>query len=495
MDAEAQGTAEPWAQDTKANFDLSVRGVSLAPLLDLRPTDTLAQNINLSSRVSLNKGKLSFDDLDTAIAGSRLRGRLAVSLDGEKNVEGEIGLDTLDLAPAFALAIGGGGHDATEPLGVGLLKRWRGRIAFQALRGVLPGGGELRPVSGAIKSNGQSLSFDTIKGGIGGGELVADVDGRQGANGIVLNARAQLSNVDGSALRYGNLILPAGRTSMQMTLMTQGRSAAALAGALSGSGTVTIQSGRIPGLDPRAFDAAIRASDKGQATDDARLRQIVEPVLSAGALSIKSAQIPFTVGDGRLRVGATTLEADGARATISGGYDIPAEQADIRVTLASTDASQSASRPEIQLFAVGSPDGLHRTIDVASLSSWLAVRVIDRETRRLDFARSRRADPIRQAGFNPLGCGHAQLGRNAGCGAFRSTDFRTPQPATDPLKPRITAPRPAVAAPAYSAPVISQQLAPLPPPIEVRPIPGGIAHPPRPKPPLVLTPPAPTPLR
>jgi large subunit ribosomal protein L24 len=137
-------------------------------------------------------------------------------------------------------------------------------------------------------------------------------------------------------------------------------------------------------LDPRAFDAAIRASDNGQATDDARLRQIVEPVLSGGTLSVASAQIPFNIRDGRIRVGATTLDADGARAIISGGYDIPADQADIRASLASTATGSVTSRPEIQLFAVGSPDALDRTVDVAALSSWLALRAIDRETRRLD---------------------------------------------------------------------------------------------------------------
>jgi len=495
VEAEAHGSAEPWTQDTKANFDLNVRGVSLAPLLDLRPTDTLAQNINLSSRVSLNKARLSFDDLDTAIAGSRLRGHVAVSLDGERNVEGEVGLDALDLAPVFALAIGGGGHDAAEPLGAGLLKGWRGRIAFQALRGLLPGGSELRPVSGIINSNGQSLSFEKIKGGIGGGELVADIDGRPGANGIVLNARAQLAGVDGSALRYGSLTMPGGRTSIQMTLMTQGRSSAALTGALSGSGTVTIESAQVPGLNARVFDAAIRASDNGQATDDARLRQIIEPVLSSGALPVKSAQIPFTIGDGRLRVGATTLEADGARAVVSGGFDIPAEQADLRVTLAATDVGQAASRPEIQLFAVGSPDGLHRTIDVTSLSSWLAVRAIDRETRRLDsLDRGERPPSIRPASIPST----AAIPGSAVARPDPASDPPTselPSPRRIPTKPRLTAPRPSIAAPAYSAPVVSQQLAPLPPPIEVRPVPGGIPRPPRPKPPLVLMPPPPTPAR
>jgi len=38
--------------------------------------------------------------------------------------------------------------------------------------------------------------------------------------------------------------------------------------------------------------------------------------LPAGALAVPSAQIPFTVRDGRLRVGATTLDGNGVRATV-----------------------------------------------------------------------------------------------------------------------------------------------------------------------------------
>jgi large subunit ribosomal protein L24 len=322
----------------------------------------------------------------------------------------------------------------------------------------------LRPVSGIVKSDGQSLTLDTVKGGIGGGEATANIEARQTANGLGLNASVQLRAVDGAALRYRALAMPAGRVSMRMTLASQGRSASALTGALSGSGTVTLESADIAGLDPRAFEIAIRASDNGQATDDTRLRQIVEPILSAGALSVKSAQIPFSIRDGGLRVGATTLDADGARAVISGGYDIPADQADIRAVLASTATGQAASRPEIQLFAVGSPDALDRTIDVATLSSWLAIRAIDRETRRLD-----------------------------------SIERGDPAPATSASIPRTPAakpvvPRPQIAPPISGAPVASQ-VAPLPPPIEIRPAPGPGPRLPKPKPPLVLTPPAAIPPR
>jgi hypothetical protein len=495
LDAEAQGTAEPWTQEPRAGVNLNVRSASLAPLLDLKPAERLAQNIKLSSRVSLAGNKLTFDDLDCTISGSRLRGHVAVALDGDSNVDGEVGLDTIDLAPAFALAIGAAGHDATEPLGAGLLKGWRGRIAFQALRGALPGGGELRPVSGTIRSDGQSLTFDAIKGGIGGGETAATIDTRPSPNGIALNARVQLTGVDGAALRYRNLAMPAGRMSMQLTLTSQGRSASAMTSSLSGSGTVTLESARIAGLDPRAFDVAIRASDIGQATDDARLRQIIDPVLSAGALTVKSAQIPFSIGDGRLRVGATTLESDTARAIISGGYDIPADQADIRATLTSTATGQAASRPEIQLFAAGSPDALNRTVDVASLSSFLAVRAIDRETRRLDSIE--RGEPL-----PPLTM-PASIPPATAPDTAPSDQPTSDLPRRPPLKPRATTPRPpAAAAPPGSsanpgAPIVGQQLAPLPPPIEVRPAPGPppVARPPRPRPPLVLTPPTPNPQR
>jgi uncharacterized protein involved in outer membrane biogenesis len=502
LDADMEGSAEPWAQEAKAGVNLKVRSADLGPLLDLKPTDPLARNIGLSSRVSLAGNKISFDDLDSSIAGSRLRGHLAVTLAGEKSggeksgdeksIEGEIGLDQLALAPAFALAMGAAGHDAAEPLGSGLVKGWRGRVAFQALRGTLPGGSELQPVSGIIKSDGQSLTFEAIKGRIGGGDVSATLDVRPGANGIGLNASVQLSGVDGTALRYRNLSMPAGRSSMQLALASQGRSAQALTGALSGSGTVTLESARIAGLDPRAFEVAVRASDSGQAKDDARLKQIVEPALLAGALSVGAAQIPFTIRDGRLRVGATTLDANGVRATVSGGYDIPADQADIRAALALTIVGPATGRPEIQLFAAGTPDALSRSVDVAALSTWLSVRAIDHETRRLDAIERGEPPPPPPAPVSLPPPADAQPVPELAPPSEALTPVPVPgrDPRRPPAKPKAVAPRPppVATAPIPPAPVTGQpQVAPLPPPIEIKPAPGPAARP-KPRPPLSLTP-------
>jgi uncharacterized protein involved in outer membrane biogenesis len=488
IDAEAQGTAEPWAEAPKASVDLKIRSVNLAPLFGLKPADSYAKDIRLFGHASLAGNKLSFDDLDSIVAGSRVRGHLALTLDAQKQVDGEIGIDALDLASAFALAIGGEGRDTAEPLGAGLLKGWRGRIAFQALGGKLASGLELRPVSGALRSDGQSLVVDAIKGKIGGGDATANIDARQDPNGISLIAHLDLIGADGATLHYRGLKMPAGHTSLQMTLSSQGRSASALLGAMSGGGIVKLESGTITGLDPRAFDIAIRASDSGQVGDDNKLRQVVESALSAGELPVASAEIPFTVQDGRLHVDATTLEAQGARARISGGYDVPADQADIRLTLTSTTQGAEGARPEVQLFTVGSPDKLNRTVDVSSLSRWLALRAIDRETRRLDLLERGGGAQTQPASAPPSTTALPQA-------AVPETTLPQPPalpaaPAPRRTVPKFVAPRPSATAtaPGAAPPVVSQQVAPLPPAIEVRPAPAPPK--PRPKPPLALTPPA-----
>jgi hypothetical protein len=206
--------------------------------------------------------------------------------------------------------------------------------------------------------------------------------------------------------------------------------------------------------------------------------------LAAGVLSIASAQIPFNVRDGRIRVGATTLDANGVRAIVSGGYDIPADQADVRAALALT---LTAGRPEIQLFAVGTPDALSRSIDVAALSSWLSVRAIDHETKRLDAIERGEPPPPAPA---PLLLPPQEDTPSPAPLAVPPGEPMTqvPLPGRDPrrlpAKPKAATPRPQAAPP---TPVTSQQqAAPLPPPIEVKPAPAPAK--PKPRPPLALTP-------
>jgi large subunit ribosomal protein L24 len=221
-----------------------------------------------------------------------------------------------------------------------------------------------------------------------------------------------------------------------------------------------------------------------------------------------------------MRIGATPLDAPGVRAVVSGGYDIPADQADIRAALGLTMALPATGRPEIQLFAVGTPDGLSRTVDVTALSSWLAVRKIDHETRRLDAIERGEPPPPPPAPVSlPPQEDPQPSAAPPNAGLPSEPLSQVPLPGRDPRRllpkakavvprppaapPIVNAPGPVVPGPNLSspnvssahAPVVSQQVTPLPPPIEVKPAPGPVRPKPRPQPPLVLTPPVATPAR
>jgi large subunit ribosomal protein L24 len=462
LDAEVDGSAELFKAERTASVGLNVRRANIAPLAGMARSEQTTLPLTLTSRIALAGQKVTFDGLDGTIGGGRVRGRLGFTLGDEIGVDGTVGADVIDVPSTLLVAIGAAGHDSAEPLSRGLLSGWRGRVEFSALRGTMPGG-ELRPLNSVLRNDGQALVLEKLTAGLGGGKLQAEASARKSPEGLTLTGRVQIEGVDGAVLKYRGLAMPAGRVSARTSVSGQGRSAASLIGSLNGNGSVTIEQARIAGLDPRAFDAATRASDAGIARDDARLAAAVGPALASGALMVPSAEIPFVIRDGQVRVSNTTLTGEGARLNLSGGYDIAADQIDVRAALAATVTdSASLGRPEILVLLFGSPDKPARTIDVAALSSWLGLRAIDRETKRLDAIE--RNNPLLNPGRQPEPV--PALPRAA-----------PPAPLAPPASPRVEAPP-------VSPPAVAP---PLPPPIEVRPPPGA-RPPPRQGAPLNIVP-------
>ncbi|MGX7741191.1 AsmA family protein [Rhodopseudomonas parapalustris] len=547
LDAEASGEIEPFAAEPKAALSLNARKLDLSPLFDL---PAAGAPLSLATQLAVAGSTWNFKDIDAGIAGSRLRGRLKLTRGQTAELDGEAGLDTLPLGPALQLALGAAGRPDDEPLGQGWLRGWRGKIAFQAVRAELPGGSELQPLRGVVRSDGRSLTLDG-NGKLGGGEVKTVLTVKPTDAGVALDAQLSVRDADAATLRDGPLAMPPGKLSLQGTLASSGRSASALIGALSGGGTVMLSRAAVAGLDPNAFAVAIRAADQGQPIDTDHLAKLVEPALMATPLKVETAQFPVSVSDGRLKLSPATLQAKDARAVISGGYDIAAGQADLRVTLTPTEPAQELP-PEIRIFAAGPLDRMEWSRDLSGLSSWLSIRRIDRETRKLQMLEQGSkplvatdspgssptpAQPGRPpeqtsslprptASSNPESASPATARtppdtpqaapRGAPASAVpatgQGTGLSTALPQTPPLpdadprratpKPRAQPQRPASPQPKMSpqsqtppqpqastaAPSTPREkLAPLPPPLEIKPAPGD-ARPSRPRPPLALSP-------
>jgi large subunit ribosomal protein L24 len=162
------------------------------------------------------------------------------------------------LASTFALALGAAG---TMPPSRSALagEGWHGRIAFQALRGGLPGGSELQPVSGVIRRR-PVADLRCHQGQTAAMSLPAWMQAR--CERIVLNAASALRcRRHGAALSQPRV--PAGRASMQDDADEPGRSASALAGALSAAGLTW----------KRRISASIRAPSKWRSVPTTAGRQ------------------------------------------------------------------------------------------------------------------------------------------------------------------------------------------------------------------------------
>lgn len=441
-------------QPKKRMFDLNVRRAALAPWL--KPQQEVT---NLSSRLVVTDDAFSLENFSGKLGTAPVKGNLSLSHQGEQTLTGNIEMDAFDMQAVTASVLGVDDRAPTDPLAQGLIG-WRGSVAVKADKALLPGGMEAAAVSGTVQGDGSSISFDHVKGTIGGGAATLSAAIKRSPSETVIDASLKLEQADASALKYRGLQLPPGKASVRMTLVTRGRSAAALRNALSGNGVLTLTGVQLPALDVAAFDAAEKASDNPVAKN--KMESVVATALDRAPLAVTSVDVPFVIKDARVHADPTVFQSDAARATISGSYDIPEDQGDLRIGLKAMSGAMKDA-PDIQIFLRGTADRITRDVDVAALSSWLSLRAIERETQRLDALEKLGALPTPKPApasnppANPLAQPEQQ--------ALPPAEVRIP--GVDPRKRKATPHVPRMQPPSAGA-----QLSPLPPPIDIKPAPG-----------------------
>jgi hypothetical protein len=445
-------------QPKMRTFDLSVRHVALAPWLKSQQVVS-----DLSSRLVVTDNAFALENFSGKLGAVPVKGSLSLSRNEERNLTGNIEAAVLDVQALMALMLGADSRAATDPLAQGFLG-WRGSVAVKAEKAILPGGMEAAAVSGTLRGDGSSLALDDVKATIGGGNAALSATVKRGSSENAIDARIKLDKADASALKYRGLQLPPGKASVRMTLATRGRSAAALRNALSGNGVLTLNDTRLPALDVSAFDVAEKISD--DRTAKGKMETAVASALDGAPLAIASAEVPFVIRDARVHADPTAFQSEAVRATISGSYDIPEDQGDLRIGLKPTSGPMKDA-PDIQIFLRGTADRMERDVDVAALSSWLSLRAIERETQRLDALEKQGALPPPKSA--PDNSAPAAV---APAPALPPADVKIPDP--DPRKHKAAAPKVApVPAPRQNHSP-GAQLVPLPPPINIKPAPEAL---------------------
>jgi large subunit ribosomal protein L24 len=444
LDAGAHGSVRLFAdRPVTGAFDLAVAKADVSALLQRARPVPLA----LQARASLSGPLLKLDGLSAQVAGSALRGRLALTFDTVIGVEGDIDADAMDASALLAAAGGiaeGGSLTSEELFGRGLFAPLNGQVAFRLRHAAVGEALALTGARGILRLAPSELTVEMADAEFARGRLSGELSLRRMPDGTSAKTRFALKGADATLLAPGPSSPVSGRLALSGELEGTGRSPRALLGALSGAGTLTLAGARIAGLNPQAFAAAMRAVDQGLPLDGVRVHDIVAPTLDRGALSVRAAELPFTVSTGQARFGSLLVQAEDADAALSGAWDIAAQTVEMRAVLTGAAAEMPAGRPEIFLQWKGPLRAPARSIDAAALTGWLALRAVEQQSRRLD--------EIERPGGAPQA----------------PTAVRVPPASAPPERPKAP-PLPPRQRPAGTA---APSVAPLPPPVDIRPAPG-----------------------
>jgi uncharacterized protein involved in outer membrane biogenesis len=355
----------------------------------------VAMPVAFGARVSMDGDRFYFDAVDGRIAGTKLKGQIMLAPGHPARLEGRIDADSLDAASLIALAIGSpvsvrnGASWSSEPFAPGAFADIDGQIDFSVARAAFGDGLFANRLRGTVRISPSAVMLDEIEGSLGDGRVAGRAEFRTASTGLSADARISLVNADLSAVMPRPAVGKAlGRVSVRLNASGAGLSPAALVGALQGSGSITAENLQLANLDPNAIDAAALAAQRGVPVDAIRIGDIVRTALDAGKLNIPSAGGPVAIDGGRLTLGPVTALAQGADVAFTGSYDLGAEALDLKVGLtgAPRPDAPNGQRPELSVAIKGTLDAPRRSVDVAALINWLALRRVEQESKRLEAA-------------------------------------------------------------------------------------------------------------
>ena len=456
ISASAAGT---WKVGGDGTLDVALRAADAK--LPRRAPATVP--VDLRGKLAIDGNALKFTDLTGRVAGSAVKGRLAVGLGAVPRIDGRIEADQIDGAEVVAVLAGAPRLPArsaaaawpAEPFVAAAVPAYAGRIEFRAGSVQWAPGIAARDLQGAIGFAESGFTLDGVTGKLGDGRLDLTGQMKRAADGMSLQSHVKLVNADLAALLVGMTRVPvAGRVSIDAEVQGHGMSPASLVGALRGSGLATVENVEIGGLDPTAMDAAITAVDRGLAVNSTRIVDIVNAALDAGRLRVPFAAAPITIADGRAQLTDLTAPAQSADVAASVALTLADNQLDARIALTGPQRNNAPAgeRPSLAVAVKGPLAAARRTADVTPLVSWLTSRAVEQETKRLNDAERERkrlepAEPRRAAApAEPESAVAATMGRAPELPApieiKPSPPIRRPPPAAVPAPALRLAPGP-----------------------------------------------------
>lgn len=395
LDLSARGRLTPaengrYAGDGEASLKSDDLSVAAEALGRLTPGGAAKLPASMTGRVFVSGDELRFEDMSGEFAGTKFAGRLTTPLDPAKPADGALRIDELPLSALAALGLAPEGAAAADARST-----WSG-VAFgpSPVRGLsarLDIKATRMPIFGSHVAADASFVLRLKSNGISAEEVEAGLDGGRLTGGLSLT-RAQSDATFGLSLRLDGARVERlvgltddasplkGAATLQIEGQATGRSLSALAGAFTGAGSMTLTDGVLKRLDAAAIGRVEPKVEAGLALDAPKIADALDRDLGGADFPIARALAPFTVSGGVLRTGA--IAAEGGPARLGGGLALDLRRMSLDADL--TILLHGSQAPQIGVSFEGPLGQPKRRVDATSLTSWLSIRAVERETKRIE---------------------------------------------------------------------------------------------------------------
>jgi uncharacterized protein involved in outer membrane biogenesis len=434
---------------TTAQGSLDIRsgdGGRLAGLAGLAPPLRLdGLPVAGSLQLSADRDKLALDRLALNVAGSDVKGELAIAgLSDRHRVTARLEVDGLSLGGLLAplqdqrLAVAAAAETAVqgqpslwsdEPFDGAVLASLEGNVKLTTKRLALTDGLGLDHARLDVTLQSGKVDVNELDGACLGGRLRAKLSIAKALAGVEVSGSLNLSGLAVGALAEASRA--AGSIAGELRFSGKGASPRSVLAVLQGTGRLALQEAKLatlwPGAVGSAAEAALRADPDSLA---ATLKQNLASGLGAGELTLPGA-IALEITDGRLAAKPFAIDTPAGRAEGTAALDLKSLQfeSDWRLQAKAARPADKPPLPAVMVGYRGSVTGLgslEPRIDSDALQRELAVRRMERDVEELE--RLRRLDETR---------------RREEAERQRRQLEQAPLPGPVPVAPVVPAPRPA----------------------------------------------------
>lgn len=305
-------------------------------------------SLALIAQVALRPGLLAADNLDLVAGALRLRGPLALNLEGPRpRLTGQLSAETLSLP------------DWPEKLDFTALRAFDMELGLRATALSRQGGPTLEEPRATLRLEAGRLAVERAEARLWTGALTGALRLDTMATPPRWHAEAMLQGAQVVAPLFNQAPdITAGQLDARLALHGDGHSPAAWRASLGGEGEVVLRDGMLSGFDLTALATALAAPGLPG----------LDEALAAGSTPVTRLALPFTVGAGLLRLGEVAWDSPAGPADAAGQIDLLRDTIDLQINL------PQPAGPAIGLRFLGPLDRPRQLADTELQRRWLRER-------------------------------------------------------------------------------------------------------------------------